>query len=332
MLDIATHVDDPEGLEAAGIPIVTSEPIDLTFMEQLPADTQWFVQDRGRGLAIHQVLKLMQEIGKRAENSSSSYYQEVLREYYDDIADTILVIFGGLQKTNPATVSQHHILFSRLRWGESRGVGLILETGNLANTTNAMLLLPLLLEEQDIPHINDDELELPHIASLAEDTELTMSARTDDNRLIVGTEHAIGNGLGQSDDSLADDIFYQNAESLFVSDAQIIGYEVGLYGVFESYSISAAYDEQGTGIVRLVEQVSLSPVEEQVEQSASVVAQSPVNVRSAPNLDSQVITTVSPNATVTILEEQQVDEFAWYRIQLRNGRVGWIRGDFIRQE
>lgn len=281
-LDIYANVADPDALTAAGIPLdPTIDPISLDFLSNVPADTPLFLQDRGLGQALLDGLNQAEMLGEmfdeQFEQGLLSFNQQALTQV-DDVVTFIRLSFQGMAGLSLEDafgwMTGDYVVYADADFQTEQRIlpilGIVASGEGDASATldgfeNLFTELDLFAER------DGDTITIPAVADIFEDDSLDIILSAGDGSLSLGTRSALA-----TDASILDSPVYTTAQSAFLPNSQTLAYidittlaerlgklaqlvndpqlDLGLQLLagFESASITAVYDETGSGAVRLV--------------------------------------------------------------------------------
>jgi hypothetical protein len=288
VMDVAVHVADPAAFEAAGGHFRDAEPIDLAFTNNLPATTALFIQDTGLGAQLIDGLAQMEVLGdfydEAWDNGELDFDQEQLRQL-DEAAVFLRQTFEGLSSLSLQEafgwMTGDYVAFLNIHEGISEEIpalpdfGVFVEVTDSAAADALTSATPEILDQLGLDYVDENGfLVVPVFGDMAQSNDLDLIIGNNGDLLAFGTRpgtEALLNGEG----GLADTEAFQYASQFFLEDTQVLAYAyfpplteiasvlaengdsdarsaVLALGLFESGSISAVTDGNGSGTVRLI--------------------------------------------------------------------------------
>jgi hypothetical protein len=285
-MDVATTITDPAALEQAGISFDASQPLNLDFAQNLPADAALVVTGSDLGSGVLKTLDQIETLGDRFDELNQQ--GELSRSdqsltFIDDAVTFLRLSFRGMSGAtleeaigwmtgNYATFMTPGVDADGLPTLET--VYLTEATDPAAAESFVTTWLPNLLRELGLDYIQDEAgVRLPLIGNILENASYDIIAATGDNLLAIGTRASVEFALG-TEAGLTTDSTYQAAQAHFLPDTESLAYinvaplqqpvqaladtdpdmeELAmLLPVVESASITARYTDDGNGVARLV--------------------------------------------------------------------------------
>jgi hypothetical protein len=286
--DVAVNIADMAAFEAAGGRLRDAEPIDLSFANNLPATTALFFQDTGLGIQIAEGLVQMEALGdfydEALENGELDFDQQDLTNL-DEAAVFLRQTFEGLSSLTLQEafgwMTGDYIAFLNINEGISEEIpalpdfGLLVEVTDNAAADALLSAAPEVLEQLGLDYVDENGLiVMPVLGDMVQSHDMDIIIGNNGSVFALGTRpttEAVLNGEG----GLADTEAFQYASQYFLPDTQILAYayfpplaeitealaENGdmdarqgalALSLFESGSITATSDGNGSGMVRLI--------------------------------------------------------------------------------
>lgn len=292
VIDVAANVADPQTLADQGIMLGGSPTLDLAFADRLPAETPLVLHNTGLGTTVLAVLETLQQVGDFYDEQQAQGeldFDEDGLQFLDAIPVSLELAFQGLSgadlRESLAWMTGDYALFVDLIANENEGAllpvlpsfGIMIEATDAAAAADYVQSAGQILYELGFTITRDDQqVVVPFTDAVAQgDDRLDLIFTANADVFTAGTRPATEAALSADGGLTTTDSFAQ-ASQLFIDDPQFLAYinlepltplveqlQSGAFGndlmiigmlapVLETGSVTASYNEDGSGFARFV--------------------------------------------------------------------------------
>ncbi len=292
VIDVAANVADLQTLADQGIMLGGSPTLDLAFADRLPAETPLVLHNTGIGPTVLAVLDALQQVGDFYDEQQAQGeldFNEDGLQFLDAIPVSFEFAFQGLSgadlRESLAWMTGDYALFVDLIANENEGAllpvlpsfGIMIEATDSAAAADYVQSVGQIVYELGFTIERDDQqVVVPFTDAVAQgDDRLDLIATANADVFTAGTRPATAAALSADGGLTTTDSFAQ-ASQLFIDDPQFLAYinlepltplveqlQSGAFGndlmiigmlapVLETGSVTASYNEDGSGFARFV--------------------------------------------------------------------------------